>query len=91
VRAAYENSGEWKKEQRAAGTTEGEQRVLDLLAAGAELSSGELYAKYRKSGGAESERQVRNYLEALELRKLVVVRDGQATGGRGKTRLIKLA
>lgn len=91
VRAAYENSGEWKKEQRSAGTTAGEQRILDLLAGGAELSSGELYAKFRKAGGSESERQVRNYLEGLEARKLILVRDGQATGGRGKTRLIKLA
>jgi len=89
VRASYSESGEWKKEQRLSGVSEPERIVLDILSKSGEITSGELYEKYMKQNG-ESERQIRNYVNALEKRKLVSVRESQTESGRGKTRLVKI-
>jgi cell division control protein 6 len=90
VRASQAQTGEWKRQQRLDGVSEPERRLLDLLSKGGEVSSGELYAKYSSLYG-ESERQIRNYVNALEKRRLVAVRESPAQGGRGKTRLLKIA
>jgi cell division control protein 6 len=89
VRASYGGSGEWKKNQRLTGVSKPEGIVLDLLAKHGEMTSGELYEKYIAING-ESERQIRNYVNTLENRKLVSIRDAQYLNGRGKTRLVKL-
>ena len=68
----------------------GEQLVLDILSKhGGSMTSGELYEKYNRAC-PQSDRQVRNYVEALERRKLVAAEEAQAAGGRGKTRVIRL-
>ena len=90
VRDAYASAGGWKAKQRATGVLEGEQLVLDLLSKIGEITSGELYEKYKAVHG-ESDRQVRNYVDALERRKLVVTRDVQSPKGKGKTRMIRQA
>ncbi len=90
VRASYAVAGEWKKEQRLSGVSEPEQLVLDILTKHGEMTSGALYEKYMALNG-ESERQIRNYVNSLEKRKLVLVREAQPEGSRGKTRLVKTA
>jgi len=90
VRASYFASGEWKKDQRLSGVSEPERIVLDILSKHGEMKSGELYEKYIAING-ESERQIRNYVNTLEKRKLVSVREAQLESGRGKTRLVKAA
>jgi cell division control protein 6 len=90
VRASLSESGEWKKKQRLSGVSEPEGMVLDLLAKHGEMASGELYEKYIALNG-ETERQIRNYVNALEKRKLVSVREAFSESGRGKTRLVKAA
>lgn len=90
VRASYSDSGEWKTEQRLAGVSESERIVLDILSERGELTSGELYERYAKVKD-ESERQIRNFVNSLEKRKLVSVREAPSEGGRGKTRLVRLA
>ena len=90
VRATYSGAGEWKKEQRLSGVSEPERLVLDILSRHGEMTSGALYEKYIAQNG-ESERQIRNYVNSLEKRNLVSVRQAQSEGGRGKTRLVKAA
>ena len=91
ARAASESTGEWKKEQRRTGASEGEQLVLDILARHKDgMTSGELYIEFSRAS-RESDRQVRNYLDALQERKLITTKESQAPEGRGKTRLLKLA
>lgn len=90
VRASSSEAGGWKREQRLSGVSEPERLVLDLLTKHGEMTSGELYEKYIAQNG-ESERQIRNYVNSLEKRKLVSVREAQSESGRGKTRLVRVA
>ena len=69
------------KAKRLEGLSPIEQQVLEALQ-GREMTSGELYAKLPD----HSERIVRTYVNLLELKKLVELREKD--DGRGKTRVI---
>ncbi|NYZ78426.1 AAA family ATPase [Candidatus Micrarchaeota archaeon] len=78
------------KEKRLTGLTRLEESTLSVLReAGKPLESGELYSLLE---GVASERSLRECLNLLQLKKLVVLEEkGSVTGERGRTRLIKLA
>jgi cell division control protein 6 len=99
VRAAFGEQEERTASQakRLVGLTEVEEEVLGALRkAGAPLSSGELYERLGvgvtgKGGAGVSERSLRDYLNLLVTKRLVVAEEARGETGRGKTRLFRLA
>jgi cell division control protein 6 len=99
ARAAFGEQEERTASQakRFVGLSEVEEEILGVLRkARAPLSSGELYDKLGsgvtgKEGAGVSERSLRDYLNLLITKRLVVAEDAHGETGRGKTRLFRLA
>ncbi|MCX6767769.1 MAG: AAA family ATPase [Candidatus Micrarchaeota archaeon] len=75
-------------EQKIEALSDGERLVVDILRKKGALTSGELYADYRRRR-QESERTIRNYVDKLEAKRLVLVEEVDSSEGR--TRKITLA
>ena len=88
TRTGAEKAAQTNRVQKISSLAEGERLIIDILAKGKELTSGDLYAEYVKKR-PESERTIRNYLEKLESKKLIKVED--VGGSEGRTRKITLA
>ncbi len=84
------------QEKRLVGLTEVEEEILGALRKSKEpLSSGELYEKLAAAvtgneGAGVSERSLRDYLNLLVTKRLIVAEDARGESGRGKTRLFRL-
>ncbi len=82
--------------KRLIGLTEVEEEILGVLRkAKAPLSSGELYEKLAagltgREGIGVSERSLRDYLNLLVTKRLIIAEDAHGETGRGKTRLFRL-
>ncbi len=82
--------------KRLVGLTEVEEEILGVLRKSKQpISSGELYAKLAagltgREGVGVSERSLRDYLNLLITKRLIVAEDAHGEGGRGKTRLFRL-
>ncbi len=85
------------QEKRLVGLTDVEKEIIAVLRKSkAPLSSGDLYEKLAagvsgKDGVGLSERSLRDYLNLLVTKRLLVVEDVAGESGRGKTRLFRLA
>ncbi|MEM0475790.1 MAG: AAA family ATPase [Candidatus Norongarragalinales archaeon] len=83
--------------KRLIGLSKVEEEILGVLRkAENPLSSGELYRKLAsgftgREGAGVSERSLRDYLNLLVTKRLIVAEEARGESGRGKTRLFRLA
>ena len=85
VDRAKANMIEAEISKRSLGLTDGEKKVLEIIANNEGITSGELYNKVKMS-----ERTVRNYIKHLLDRGLIIARDINTSSGRTRTFLVNI-